>query len=176
MLSPLQHDIRWVEGELTASSSRLINAAACKTRTITNKLHKAAANFVSPPLTLYGKTNNTFRIYKSIKIDIIMIMEPLLIYKALSNETRSQIMLWLKNPEQFFDEQPYLRQGLNFRIGVCVGDIQARSGLAQSVISSYLVTMQKAGLLESERIGKWTYYRRNEQTIQKFSEYIKEKL
>ncbi|MCG7408296.1 ArsR family transcriptional regulator [Paenibacillus sp. ACRRX] len=103
-------------------------------------------------------------------------MEPLLIYKALSNETRSQIMLWLKNPEQFFDEQPYLRQGLNFRIGVCVGDIQARSGLAQSVISSYLVTMQKAGLLESERIGKWTYYRRNEQTIQKFSEYIKEKL
>ncbi|WP_028543694.1 ArsR/SmtB family transcription factor [Paenibacillus taiwanensis] len=103
-------------------------------------------------------------------------MEPLLIYKALSNETRSQIMLWLKNPEQFFDEQPYLQQGLNFRIGVCVGDIQARAGLAQSVISSYLVTMQKAGLLESERIGKWTYYRRNEQTIQKFSEYIKEKL
>ncbi|GGH31076.1 transcriptional regulator [Paenibacillus segetis] len=103
-------------------------------------------------------------------------MEPLLIYKALSNETRSQIMIWLKNPDEFFDEQPYLQQGLNFRIGICVGDIQAKAGLAQSVISSYLLTMQKAGLLESERIGKWTYYRRNEKTIQEFSEYIQKKL
>ncbi|WP_068622620.1 ArsR/SmtB family transcription factor [Paenibacillus tuaregi] len=103
-------------------------------------------------------------------------MEPLLIYKALSNEIRCQIMEWLKNPEQFFDEKLYLQQGLNFRIGVCVGDIQAKAGLAQSVISSYLATMQKAGLLESERIGKWTYYRRNEQTIQQFSEYVQNKL
>lgn len=103
-------------------------------------------------------------------------MEPLSIYKALSNEMRCQIMRWLKNPEEFFDEKPYLQQGLNFRIGVCVGDIQAKSGLAQSVISSYLATMQKAGLLESERIGKWTYYRRNEKTIQQFSEYVQSKL
>ncbi|MGW9526368.1 ArsR/SmtB family transcription factor [Paenibacillus terrae] len=103
-------------------------------------------------------------------------MEPLLIYKALSNETRRLIMLWLKNPEEFFDEQAYLSQGLNFRIGVCVGDIQAKAGLAQSVISSYLLTMQKAGLLESERIGKWTYYRRNEKTIQEFAEYIQKEL
>lgn len=99
-----------------------------------------------------------------------------MIYKALSNETRSQIMLWLKNPEEFFDEKSYLQQGLNFRIGVCVGDIQAKSGLAQSVISSYLLSMQNAGLLESERIGKWTYYRRNEETIREFSEYIQKKL
>jgi len=106
----------------------------------------------------------------------MIFMEPLLIYKALSNETRSLIMLWLKNPEEFFDEKPYLQQGLNFGIGVCVGDIQAKAGLAQSVISSYLLTMQKAGLLESERIGKWTYYRRNETTIQEFAEYLKEKL
>ncbi|KJD42453.1 ArsR/SmtB family transcription factor [Paenibacillus terrae] len=103
-------------------------------------------------------------------------MEPLLIYKALSNETRCLIMLWLKNPEEFFDEQAYLKQGLNLRIGVCVGDIQAKAGLAQSVISSYLLTMQKAGLLESERIGKWTYYRRNEKTIQEFTEYIQKEL
>jgi ArsR family transcriptional regulator len=103
-------------------------------------------------------------------------MEPLLIYKALSNETRRQIMLWLKNPEEFFDEKLYLQQGLNFQIGVCVGDIQAKAGLAQSVISSYLLTMQKAGLLESNRIGKWTYYRRNEKTIEEFVDYIQKEL
>ncbi|MCY9514368.1 ArsR/SmtB family transcription factor [Paenibacillus apiarius] len=103
-------------------------------------------------------------------------MEPLLIYKALSNETRLQIMSWLKNPEDFFDEKPYLQQGLSFKIGVCVGDIQAKAGLAQSVISSYLLTMQKAGLLDSERIGKWTYYRRNEKMIKQFSEYVQKEL
>lgn len=103
-------------------------------------------------------------------------MEPLLIYKALSNETRLLIMRWLKNPEDFFDEKPYLQQGLSFKIGVCVGDIQAKAGLAQSVISSYLLTMQKAGLLDSERIGKWTYYRRNEKMIKQFSEYVQKEL
>ncbi|OAJ74052.1 ArsR family transcriptional regulator [Brevibacillus sp. SKDU10] len=103
-------------------------------------------------------------------------MEPSLIYKALTNETRRQILLWLKNPGEFFDERPYFQQGLSFQIGVCVGDIQTKSGLAQSVISSYLLTMQKAGLLESERIGKWTYYRRNEKTIQEFSEYVQKEL
>ena len=68
-------------------------------------------------------------------------MEPLLIYKALSNETRCQILSWLKNPENHFDEKAYLEQGLSFQ--VCVGDIQLKTGLAQSVISSYLLTMKK---------------------------------
>ncbi|WP_404512489.1 ArsR/SmtB family transcription factor [Bacillus sp. RC242] len=103
-------------------------------------------------------------------------MEPLLIYKALSNETRYQILSWLKNPENHFDEKPYLEQGLSFQIGVCVGDIQLKTGLAQSVISSYLLTMKKAGLLDSDRIGKWTYYRRNEKTIREFSEYVQNEL
>lgn len=54
--------------------------------------------------------------------------------------------------------------------GVCVGSIQERSGLAQSVISSYLSSMQKIGLLESRRFGQWTYYRRNEEAIAEFLE------
>ncbi|AJS58653.1 ArsR/SmtB family transcription factor [Paenibacillus sp. IHBB 10380] len=103
-------------------------------------------------------------------------MEPSLIYKALSNETRRQIMLWLKKPEDYFDEAKYLEHGITFRIGVCVADIQAKSGLAQSVISSYLLTLQQAGLLQSERIGKWTYYRRNDKTIQEFSDYVRNEL
>lgn len=118
-------------------------------------------------------TKTHLQIYKS-RYNILM--EPLLIYKALSNETRCQILSWLKNPENHFDEKPYLEQGLNFRVGVCVGDIQLKTGLAQSVISSYLLTMKKAGLLESDRIGKWTYYRRNEKTIREFSEYVQNEL
>lgn len=103
-------------------------------------------------------------------------MEPTLIYKALSNETRRQIMLWLKNPGEYFDEAKYAEQGISFSTGVCVADIQAKSGLAQSVISSYLLTLQTAGLLQSERIGKWTYYRRNDKTVLEFSDYIRNEL
>ncbi|WP_028551559.1 ArsR/SmtB family transcription factor [Paenibacillus sp. UNC451MF] len=103
-------------------------------------------------------------------------MDPSLIYKALSNETRRQIMYWLKHPEDFFDKSPYIQHGINFKVGVCVADIQSKAELAQSVISSYLLTMLKAGLLESERIGKWTFYRRNEKTIQEFAEYVQKEL
>lgn len=103
-------------------------------------------------------------------------MEPSLILKALSNETRRQILFWLKHPEQYFDETPYHEQGLTLKVGACVSDIQIQAGLAQSVVSSYLLMMQKAGLLEAERVGKWTFYRRNEKTIQAFAEYIRTEL
>lgn len=103
-------------------------------------------------------------------------MEPSQIYKALSNDTRHQILLWLKNPEEFFDEKIYLQKGISFQVGVCVGDIQSKTGLAQSVISNYLLIMQQAGLLQSERIGKWTYYRRNEKTIEEFRKYVQKEL
>ncbi|MGW1993953.1 ArsR/SmtB family transcription factor [Embleya sp. NPDC001921] len=85
-------------------------------------------------------------------------------------------MRWLKEPAKYFDEDSYRQQGLGFHIGVCVGDIQARAGLAQSVVSGYLQTLKDAGLLDSERIGKWTYYRRNEQAIADFAEHVRTEL
>ncbi|MNI91461.1 hypothetical protein D3C73_1491240 [compost metagenome] len=51
-----------------------------------------------------------------------------------------------------------------------------KAGLAQSVISSYLLTMLKAGLLLSERRGQWTYYRRNEEIIRQFADYVQHEL
>ncbi|MGW4381407.1 ArsR/SmtB family transcription factor [Kitasatospora sp. NPDC004531] len=99
-------------------------------------------------------------------------MDPLVLFKALANPARLQFLQWLKDPAEHFDESAYREQGLGFHIGVCVGDIQARSGLSQSVVSSYLQSMKDAGLLESERIGKWTYYRRNEGTIQALAAHI----
>jgi ArsR family transcriptional regulator len=36
--------------------------------------------------------------------------------------------------------------------------------------------MQRSGLLESARFGKWTYYRRNEANIQALAEFIKTEL
>lgn len=113
---------------------------------------------------------------KWMKGGIIVPMEPILIFKALSNETRRQILLWLKNPEQHFPPLELSQHPDGGKNGICVGTIQVKAGLAQSVISSYLLTMLKAGLLLSERRGQWTYYRRNEETIRQFAEYVQNEL
>ncbi|GLI09146.1 transcriptional regulator [Paenibacillus tyrfis] len=103
-------------------------------------------------------------------------MDTTMIFKALSNEARRQILEWLKHPEQHFDPQLYLPKDADFKGGICVGSIQAKTGLTQSVVSSYLSMMQKAGLLESRRYGQWTYYRRNEQLLREFTEYMRNEL
>jgi len=89
--------------------------------------------------------------------------------KCLSNQTRFQIMEWLKEPEKNFPPHESLR---HFDEGVCVTYIQEKAGLSQSTISTYLTNMEKCGLLISTRHGKWSYFRRNEETIQQFVKYI----
>lgn len=95
------------------------------------------------------------------------------IFKALSNDKRLEILQWLKNPEKHFDTT---NEKVIIKGGVCVGDIHTKSGLSQSTISQYLSMMQKAELLDSVRHGKWTYYRRNEATLQKMAEFIHQDL
>ncbi|PZW42434.1 ArsR family transcriptional regulator [Mesonia algae] len=89
--------------------------------------------------------------------------------KCLSNQTRFQIMEWLKEPEKNFPPHESLR---HFDEGVCVTYIQEKAGLSQSTISTYLTNMEKCGLLISTRHGKWSYFRRNEETIKQFVKYI----
>ncbi|MDF2961026.1 MAG: ArsR family transcriptional regulator [Paenibacillus sp.] len=91
----------------------------------------------------------------------------LAVLKTLSNETRLNILCWLREPEKMNENLPNVIKE-EFPGGVCVGSIREKSGLTQSVISSYLSSMQKAGLLESRRYGQWTYYRRNEEAIAAF--------
>ena len=55
--------------------------------------------------------------------------------KCLSNQTRVQIMEWLKAPNKNFPPHDSLR---NFDDGVCVTSIKNKSGLSQSTISNYL--------------------------------------
>jgi Predicted transcriptional regulators len=97
------------------------------------------------------------------------------IMKVLSNETRLRILQWLKEPEKHFVPQN-IPESASFDGGVCVGSIQEKTGLAQSVISGYLSSMQKSGLLECKRVGQWTYYRRNEPVIEEFLESLSSRL
>lgn len=99
------------------------------------------------------------------------------IFKVLANETRIDMLQWLKYPLDHFDKPTaHLSKNINEKGGVCVGDIQEKANMSQSTVSHYLSMMQKAGLLESERHGKWTYYRRNEDTIQQLAAFIEKEL
>lgn len=91
-------------------------------------------------------------------------MNYLEIFKALANPTRLQILDWLKTPEEYFPDQQE-----PFSTGICVGQIQRKTGMTQSTISENLSVMQRAGLLTSIRKGQWTYYRRNETIFQELS-------
>jgi DNA-binding transcriptional ArsR family regulator len=84
-------------------------------------------------------------------------MNHLEIFKALASPIRLQILLWLKTPENYFPDQQE-----PFTTGVCVGQIQKRTGMTQSTISENLTIMRRAELLTSTRKGQWTYYKRNE--------------
>ncbi|MCK0192515.1 ArsR family transcriptional regulator [Arenibacter sp. F20364] len=91
--------------------------------------------------------------------------------KCLSNQTRLQIMEWLKEPAMNFPPHETLK---HFNDGVCVTYIQEKAGLSQSTISTYLTNMEKCGLLISTRHGKWSYLKRNEQVIEEYCQFLKQ--
>lgn len=84
-----------------------------------------------------------------------------LVLKALSNEKRLKILHWLKEPKKHFTSHHCDVES----DGVCVGLIEEKIGLSQSTVSQYLMLLQQAGLITTERRGQWTYCKRNEKNL-----------
>ena len=93
------------------------------------------------------------------------------IHKALANPVRRDILNWLKDPHVHFAQQQH-----NLDIGVCAGLIDARTGLSQSTVSAHLAMLQRAGLVTTQRVGQWIYYKRNEETIKAFLDHMNQGL
>ena len=81
--------------------------------------------------------------------------------KALANPTRLQIMGWLRDPTEHFEPQADPIED----VGVCVKQIQEKAGISQSTASQFMSVLERAGLVESTRIGRWTYYRRDKDHV-----------
>lgn len=91
--------------------------------------------------------------------------------KALANPARLQLMEWLKDPHGEFSQwEPIADRD---EVGVCVSHLQAKSGLAQSTVSSYMATLERAGLVRSTRIGKWIHYKRDEDAMSRLAEALR---
>ena len=91
------------------------------------------------------------------------------IFKALANPTRLQIMGWLRDPTAHFEPQP----DPIAEVGVCVKQIQEKAGVSQSTASQFMQTLQRAGLVTSQRRGAWTYYRRADERIDRLPELVR---
>lgn len=83
--------------------------------------------------------------------------------KLLSNPTRMTILQWLKDPNDAFADYSQLYE--YDRYGVCASLIQDKAGLSQPATSLCLKLLQEAGLVEATKIGKWTYYKRNNENV-----------
>ncbi len=84
--------------------------------------------------------------------------ELLELFKALSNPTRLQILRWLGDPAANFAPQDEPAE----EVGVCVKQIQEKAGISQSTASQFMGILHRAGLVSSHRIGRWTYYKRED--------------
>ncbi|WP_169088031.1 ArsR/SmtB family transcription factor [Paenibacillus sp. PL91] len=100
-------------------------------------------------------------------------MKPIEVFKALSNESRLQILQWLKEPENHFTPH----EGVDMReIGVCVSQITQKLNMTQSTASQFLSMLQRAGLIKTLRIGKFTYYKRDETAIGEIADFLKQEI
>jgi DNA-binding transcriptional ArsR family regulator len=100
-------------------------------------------------------------------------MKPIEVFKALSNGSRLQILQWLKEPENHFTPH----EGVDMReIGVCVSQITQKLNMTQSTASQFLSMLQRAGLIKTLRIGKFTYYKRDEAAIGEIADFLKQEI
>jgi len=101
-------------------------------------------------------------------------MDQVLVFKALANKSRLQILHWMKNPQQHFGGS-CPGGGPRGKL-VCVGEIQEKLGLSQSTASHYLAMLMKAGLVVPRREGQFTYYERNEDALKEVGKFLKEEI
>jgi DNA-binding transcriptional ArsR family regulator len=84
------------------------------------------------------------------------------VIKALANDSRLEILRWLKDPRAHFPAQV---DGDLVEDGVCGLFIAQKLGVGQPTASEHLRVLSQAGLIRGKRIKQWTFYKRDETRI-----------
>lgn len=90
------------------------------------------------------------------------------VFRVLGNQTRLNILVWLKEPAKHFTSS-HCDVAVD---GVCVGLIEKKTGLSQSTISHYLKMMADLDLITMCRHGQWTLCKRNNEAIEQLVKTI----
>jgi DNA-binding transcriptional ArsR family regulator len=98
---------------------------------------------------------------------------PLKTIKAVSSPVRLAILSLLKDPAANFPPQT---DGDLVRDGVCADFIRDKLEIAAATASRHLTLLTDAGLLIATRKKGWTFYRRDESAIQRFTDRLKSDL
>jgi DNA-binding transcriptional ArsR family regulator len=89
-------------------------------------------------------------------------MSTAMVFRALANDRRLQILDWLKDPKAHFPPQV---DGDLVTDGVCGVRIAEKLGLSQPTVSEHMRVLSQAGLVRGKRIKQWTFYKRDEARI-----------
>jgi ArsR family transcriptional regulator, arsenate/arsenite/antimonite-responsive transcriptional repressor len=83
--------------------------------------------------------------------------------KALADPTRLQILAFLQEPIQSCCTRDE---------GVCACDLETFLGLTQPTVSHHMKQLVEAGLVTSEKGGRWVYYDLNPDAFQALIEVL----
>ena len=84
------------------------------------------------------------------------------VIKALANDSRLEILRWLRDPRANFPPQV---DGDRVKDGVCGISIARKLGVGQPTASEHLRILVQAGLIRARKIRQWTFYQRDERRI-----------
>lgn len=93
--------------------------------------------------------------------------------KALSSETRIEVLRVLHEPARYFSDQ---ESADPVETGVCVQLIANHFGVSQPTMSRHIELLRRAGLITTKRQQKWTYCSRNEGALTDYSNWLKQSL
>jgi DNA-binding transcriptional ArsR family regulator len=96
-----------------------------------------------------------------------------LMFRALANSRRLQILSWLKAPDRHFPPQA---DGDLVKDGVCGLLIARKLRISQPTLSEHMKVLCQSGLVSSKRIKQWTFYKRSEAGITKLKRSVTSKL
>lgn len=96
---------------------------------------------------------------------------PTPVLKALANDSRLDILRWLKNPRANFPPQV---DGDLVKDGVCGVFIAQKLGVGAPTASEHLRVLVQAGLIRGKRIKQWTFYKRDERRIAQAKKAIRD--
>jgi len=93
--------------------------------------------------------------------------------KALASDARLSILNWLASPNEYFAHQ---QTGDPEKIGVCVTLLTEKLQMSQPTVSRHLELLKRAGFLTARKIGRWSFFSRNNAGIADYKRWLNDSL
>ena len=102
-------------------------------------------------------TSAKFSAESSVNVDYHALKKAALVLRALNHKLRQQLLKLIEEEKK-----------------ITVTEIYVRLRLEQSVASQHLAILRKAGIVTTERDGKFIYYTVNYKRIDEISQFVKD--